>query len=148
MNTHEEKDLLIGYIDGELSPQEIVRFETHLSECEECKEDLKGFKELDEIISPVEFITPEDKLMDNYWSNPYRKIERKIGIISLLLGFSVLIGFGLLKFGTQLWFESNIPIFLKFSIYSVIAGAIILVISLLREKLFLRKKQRYSEVRR
>lgn len=148
MNTHEEKNLLMGYIDGELSPQDIVRFESHLSECEECKEDLKRFKELDEIISPVEFITPEDKLMDNYWSKPYRKIERKIGIISLLFGISVLIGFGLLKFGTQLWFESNLPIFIKFSIYAIMAGAVTLVISLLREKLFLRKRQRYSEVRR
>ena len=148
MNAHEEKDLLMGYIDEELSPEDIVRFETHLSECEECKDDLKQFKELDEIVSPVEFITPEDKLMDNYWSKPYRKIERKIGIISLLFGFSVLIGFGLIEFGTELWFESNLPVFVKFSIYSAITGVIILVISLLREKLFLRKKQRYSEVRR
>lgn len=148
MPIHEEKNLLMGYIDGELSPDEKNRIENHLTECKECTEELERYKKLNDIVQPLDFITFEDKLMENYWSKGVRKIERNLAMFFLFAGLSILTGFGIVQIVNKVWYSAGIPFLIKISIFATLAGGVALLFSILREKLFLSKKQRYSDIRR
>jgi len=148
MPTHEEKNLLMGYLDDELSPDETKRIEAHLSECKECAEELERYKKLNDIVQPLDFVTIEDKLMENYWSKGVRKIERNLAMFFLFAGLSILTGFGIVQIVIKVWYAADIPLLIKISIFVSLAGGAALLLSILREKLFLSKKQRYSNIRR
>ena len=148
MPAHEESKLLMGYLDGELSPDEEKRIEEHITECKECTEDLERYKKLNDIVKPMDFVTLEDKLMENYWSKGYRKIERNLALFFLFAGLSTLTGFGIMQIVIKVWNFAGIPLLIKISIFAALAGAGALLLSILREKLFLSKKQRYSDIRR
>ena len=148
MPAHEENMLLMGYLDGELSPDEEKRIEKHLTECKECTEELERYKKLNDIVQPMDFVTLEDKLMENYWSKGYRKIERNLAVFFLFASLSILTGFGIMQIVIKIWNSAVIPLPIKFSIFAVLTGGTALLLSILREKLFLRKKQRYSDIRR
>ena len=148
MPTHEEKKLLMGYLDDELSPDETKKIESHLAECKECAEELERYKKLNDIVQPLDFISNEDRLMENYWGKGVRKIERKLAMFFLFAGLSVLAGFGLVQMTLKVWYATDIPLLIKISIFASLAGGVALLLSILREKLFLSKKQRYSDIRR
>jgi hypothetical protein len=40
----------------------------------------------------------------------------------------------------------DVPVFFKIAILSVLGGVVILLVSLVREQLFVRKRERYKEV--
>ena len=40
MTCHDYKDLMMGYLDNELSDEQKRRFEEHLAGCSECKDEL------------------------------------------------------------------------------------------------------------
>ena len=46
MTCHDYKDLLMGYLDNELSNEQRNRFEEHLAGCPECAGELKEFRKL------------------------------------------------------------------------------------------------------
>ncbi len=148
MAAHDEKNLLMGYIDGELSHDETRRVEEHLKECNECTIELERYRQLNDIVKPLDFITMEDKLMEKYWSKGYRKIERNLGLLFLFGGLSVLTGFGIIQIVIKVWYAAGISILIKIAIFTALTGGVVLLLSLLREKLYLSKKQRYSDIRR
>ncbi len=148
IQTHEEKNLLMGYIDGELSQDDKERIEHHLAECKECAQELELYQKLNEIVQPLEFITLEDRLMSNYWRKGFRKIERNTAMFLLFAGLSILAGFGIVQFVIKVWYATDLPQFIKIAVFTSLAGGITLLFSIIKEKLFLSKKQRYSDIRR
>jgi hypothetical protein len=76
----------------------------------------------------------------------YNRLERKIGWIFLSIGAMILLFFGGYKMVESIIQDSNSPWYLKIGILAVITGAIILLVSLGREQLFVRKRERYKEI--
>ncbi|HEX42538.1 MAG TPA: hypothetical protein ENN81_10845, partial [Phycisphaerales bacterium] len=67
MTCHDYKDLMMGYLDDELTPEQRNRFEIHLSGCDSCRADLKQFRKLKAITDEVTLAEPEDRLWQDYW---------------------------------------------------------------------------------
>jgi len=86
--------------------------------------------------------------MENYWSKGYRKIERNLAVFFLFAGLSILTGFGIMQIVIKIWSSAGIPLLIKISIFAVLSGGVVLLLSILRENLFFSKKQRYSDIRR
>ena len=53
MTCHDYKDLMMGYLDDELSDESRRRFEEHVAGCPECAGELKEFKRLKVITDEV-----------------------------------------------------------------------------------------------
>jgi anti-sigma factor RsiW len=58
MTCHDYKDLMMGYLDNELSEEQRRQFEEHLSGCPECKKELEEFKKLKAITDEVTLAEP------------------------------------------------------------------------------------------
>jgi len=142
------KDLMMGYLDDELSDEQRRRFEEHLSGCPECADELKHFRKLKAITDEVTLAEPEDKIWQDYWSGVYNRIERSLGWIVFSVAAILLIICGGFRAIEEVIKDPNVEIIFKLGLLALIAGLAILFVSVLRERIYFWKKDRYKDVRR
>ena len=148
MTCHNYKNLMMGYLDDELEHEQQKAFEEHLASCPECKSELEEFKRLKQITDEVSLVEPEDKIWEQYWSSIYNRIERGAGWILFSLAAILLLIYGGFKAIEEIIKDPTVDIILKAGLLVLIAGLAILLVSVLREKLYFRKKDRYKDIRR
>jgi len=148
MTCHDYKDLMMGYLDDELTPEQRNRFEIHLSGCDSCRADLKQFRKLKAITDEVTLAEPEDRLWQDYWCGVYNRIERGVGWIVFSVAAILLAVYGGFKLVEAIIEDPTIGMLLKAGVLALIAGLAILFVSALRERLYFWGKDRYRNVRR
>jgi predicted anti-sigma-YlaC factor YlaD len=148
MTCHDYKDLMMGYLDNELSNEQRRQFEEHLSGCSECKKELKEFRKLKAITDEVTLVEPEDRIWQDYWSGVYNRIERSVGWIVFSIAAILLTIYGGFKLIEEMIKDPNIETMLKVGLLALIAGLAILFVSVLRERFYFWKRDRYKDVRR
>jgi predicted anti-sigma-YlaC factor YlaD len=148
MTCHDYKDLMMGYLDNELSNEQRRQFEEHLTGCSECKNELKEFRKLKAITDEVTLLEPEDRIWQDYWSSVYNRIERSVGWIIFSLAAIILIIYGGFKLIEEMIKDPDIEIIFKVGLLVLIVGLAILFVSVLRERLHFWQKDRYRNVRR
>jgi len=142
------KEMLAGYVDGELSEDERMAFELELQRDPELRSELEEFKRLKEVTGMMHYADLPDEVWESYWQSLYRKTERGIGWILLSVGAIFLLCFGLWQALTQFYIDPNVSLFVKIGITAVGAGLIVLLVSLIRERLFAYHRDRYKEVKK
>ena len=91
---------------------------------------------------------PPEEVRDKFWINVYNRLERSIGWIIFTVGAVILITYGLFKAVESILSDTQLVGIVKVGILAAIAGLVILFVSVLREKLFVRKSDPYKEVQR
>lgn len=146
---HEEyKKMLVGYLDGELNNRERKLIEAHLKKCPECEEELKEFKKLRGVMMSMKYQKPPDEIWESYWRSIYNRLERKISWILTFTGAGIVLFYGGFKLVERLIKNSEIALVLKIGVLVLLAGLVILFISILRERIFMLKHDKYREVKR
>ncbi|MCK4572995.1 MAG: zf-HC2 domain-containing protein [candidate division Zixibacteria bacterium] len=145
-NSKDYRALLAGYVDGELSDEERRDFERELARNEQLRDELGEFKKLKEVTGMVRYADLPDEVWENYWQNLYRKIERGFGWIFLSLGAIILLSFGAYEALSQLFTDPTVPLWTKLGIGTAGLGVVIMLVSLVRERLFAYNRDRYKEV--
>jgi len=148
MACDEYKDLMMGYLDDELSAEQKRRFEEHLSACPQCTSELEEFSKLKKITEDVTLVEPEDRLWQQYWGGIYNRIERGIGWILFSIAAILLTIYGGFKAIEAIIKDPEVETFLKVTLVILLIGLAILFVSVLRERLYFWQKDRYKNVRR
>ncbi|MFC1783667.1 anti-sigma factor family protein [Planctomycetota bacterium] len=148
MSCRSYKDLMMGYVDNELKAEEKRRFEEHIAACSECAAELQEFKKLKQITEGVTLAEPEDRLWQQYWQGAYNRMERGIGWILLGVSGIALIIYGGFKIIEELVKDPSVGIILKVALIALLASLAVLFVSVLRERLFFWRHDRYRDVRR
>ncbi len=141
------KPLLMGYLDHELTELEILRMEQHLKGCTSCSAELDEFRRLKEVTDTMRVAIPDDKYWEDYWSHIYNRLERKIGWILLSLGSILLTSYGLYRL-VSLLFRDGVPLFVRVGVVALVVGLCTLLVSVLRERIFLAKSDKYERIKR
>jgi len=150
MNSDEEKYkiMLAGYIDGELSPEEKAELERHLRTCTECREELRVFRQLKEVTGAMKYADIPEHVWENYWRGIYRRLELGIGWIFFSIGAIIVLACGCYAIFQNFFMNPDEPLILKIGIGTLALGAIVLLVSVLRERVFAYRRDRYKEVKR
>lgn len=148
MTCRDYKNMMMGYIDGELEPEARRTFEEHLQSCKECSAEMREFKKLKQLTDEISFTGPEDAVWEQYWQNIYNRIERTSGWILLSITAILLLVYGGFKAIEELVRDPAVDIILKTAMLGFIAAVAILFVSVLRERIYFRKKDRYKNIRR
>ncbi len=146
MDHQKIKELISPYSEGELNEEEKKQVERHLKECSECQKEFEEMGKFEEVMGKMKLKNPPKEAWKMYWSSVYNRLERRIGWILFSIGAIIILFFGGYKLVESLIQALDIPIFFKIAILSVLGGLVILVVSLVREQLFVRKRERYKEV--
>jgi predicted anti-sigma-YlaC factor YlaD len=142
------KPLLMGYLDRELSESEVARVEEHLKKCRDCSEELGEFRRLKEVTQNMRLVMPNDKTWEDYWSHVYNRLERRIGWILTSIGSILLLSYGLYMLVEELLFRSGIPTLVRIGVLALTVGLCTLLVSVLRERIFLSKSDKYERIKR
>jgi hypothetical protein len=142
------RELLAGYVDGELSDEQRRAFEKELANNAELRAELEEFRRLKEVTGMVTYADLPEAVWENYWGSLYRKLERGVGWVFLSIGAIILLGFGLFTALYNLYIDPTAPLWLKIGLSALGLGVIVLVVSFIRERLFAYRRERYREVTR
>jgi len=148
MTCHDYKDLMMGYLDNELSDEQRRRFEEHLAGCHECAGELAEFRKLKAITDEVTLVKPEDRIWQQYWGGVYNRIERSLGWIIFSISAILLTIYGGFKLIEEIITDATVGILLKIGLLALIVGLAILFVSVLRERVYFWQRDRYKNVRR
>jgi len=147
-NQERMNHLLMGAVDGELTLQEQLEFEQLLKQHPDLNQQWQKFRNLKEVTQTMKFKSPPAEVWDKYWLNIYNRIERSIAWILVSIGAIILIVYGLYHAIESLIADTQLQGIIKIAVLAVLAGLVILLVSVLREKLIIRKSDPYKEVQR
>jgi predicted anti-sigma-YlaC factor YlaD len=139
---------IMALIDDELSSLERKAVEAHLNECDACRKRYEQLTKLKGVTQEMKFKKLPEMYWDEYWQHIYNRIERGISWIFISIGAIIILSFACWQWITHLLADSEIHPLLKAGIIILIVGGIILFISILREKIMVRKVDKYREVER
>ena len=148
MNCQKAIILVSGKLDRELTLQQERELDLHLQSCPVCTKEYQELSKLKEVTSDMRFTDLPDRFWAGYWNNIYNRLERGIGWILLSVGAIILTTFGAWELLNKFFLDETIPIILRLGTAVGSLGLITLLVSVLREKLFARKHERYKEVER
>ena len=140
-STREEmRTLMSGYLDHELEPDEVARFEAYLEAHADFREELDRMGQLVDAASDLGVESLPDEVWDTFLDGVYNRLERRTGWMAFLLGVALLSGAGVYWFVVSPWASPT----MKAVAALPLAGLGVLFGSVLRERLFVLKTDRYS----
>lgn len=145
---HDPRHLMMAALDGELEAREMSELEQRIAADPELEAEWKQLQNLKELTQMTTLKTPSDQQWDHYKHSVIHRIERRLGWVLFSFGVMVLLGYGLWQGTREIWADDSIPVLLKVAIYAAGTGAIVLFVSIGREKLFTHKHDPYKEVQR
>ena len=147
-DTERARRLMMAALDGEISPEEQRELDGMLETKSEIREEWEEMNRVKEVTSAMAFREPPEEVWGEYWTSVYNRTERGIGWLLLSLGSIVLLGYGVWKWVEAIFQTEDLPLFLRVAILGVAFGLSVLVVSVIREKLFTKKHDPYKEVQR
>lgn len=136
---------LTAAVDGQLSQEGRRRLDDHLLDCPACTRKLKDFLAIKEQFTMIEFKEPSDKELDRYWSRVYNRLERGVSWILFSLGLILVTCWAIFMWIEVVFEDPDISIWFKAGVVMLIVGLVALIVSALRERLTLRKTDKYSQ---
>lgn len=144
MNCEDYKPWISGYVDDQLDVDRREELRRHLDACESCRQEFEELLQLKDNLSMIQFKEPSDAELDRYWSSVYNHLERGVGWICFSLGAILLLCWGAFMIIEELIQDPGVSIVVKIGVVALIIGLVILLVSIARERLTLRKTDKYS----
>ena len=142
----EEAPLLSAYVDGELDAADQARVEAHLAENEATRREVAKLRRLKAVTGAMRLKEPPAEEWEVFWSNLYNRAERSFGWILLCLGLVVVGAWGATEALTAMLKTDELPLLIKGGVLVLAAGTIVLLISVVRERIYRRSRSRYKDV--
>lgn len=144
--TEREEMLIAGALEGSLTPEQERELEDLVDSSPAARREIESLRSVREVTMGLEFKKPPEELWAHYWAGVYARLERGIAWTLISIGGAVLIALGAYKAIEALLADATMPLIMKLGIVALVLGGAILVVSVVREKWFLRKTDKYNEV--
>jgi len=139
---------MMAALDGELSGEERAELDRALAEDNELLGEWERLGKVKEATEQMRYREPPEETWEHYWVSVYNRLERGFGWVLISIGALVLVGYGTWHALGELLGDSAVPGFIKLAIFAGLFGGLILLFSVIREKLFVHKGDRYKEIQR
>lgn len=143
-NCESLKGLLVGLLDGELTPDEARQVNEHLTRCAACRKEFEELRETTGKLAGISFQEPTDVVLAQVWGSPFSRLARNTSLVMIIGGYAALIGYGLFEFLTS--GREALPV--KTGLAAIVLGFLILLVQLIRERVRTYKNDPYKEIER
>ena len=140
--------MLAGYVDGELTQDEMLLFESYLKDDPELRKELETFRKLKEITGAMKYADIPESVWDGYWASVYKRMERGFGWILMSISVVLFAAIGCYYLFLDFFLNPETSIIIKIAVGTGLLGLIVMLVSIVREHLFAYKRDRYHEVKR
>lgn len=139
------RNLMMAAIDGEITAGERAELEALLAEAPDMAAEWRRFVRLKEVTAGMSLRQPPQEIWDHYWQSTYRRAERGIAWILVSAGVTVIAAFWLWQAANQLFRDASTPVAVRLGIGALSIGLAILLVSVIREKLFTSRRDPYQK---
>ncbi len=144
MKDEEIQGLMMKVVDGVATRDEEAALAEAIRGHAKWQDELKAFRHIKDATDQIRFKELPDSYWSGYWTNVYRRLERGLGWMLASLGIILLLAFAGYKGLAGLYSDPNVPMVVKLGVSLAGLGTIVLTVSVLRERLFARKHERYE----
>jgi predicted anti-sigma-YlaC factor YlaD len=132
------------YLDGEMSAAERTAFEEHLASCGDCRRSIGELGSVERLTGMMKIRDPQDDFWESYWKKLFRRLERKTGWLLMIAGAALIVLYALWK-GVTDFGEIT---FVKVVAVILVAGFVMLLVSVIRERIHQYRTDRYKDIER
>lgn len=136
--------LMMAVLDGEATEHEGLELEALLARDAELRAEWTRLGRLKEVMATMTLRQPGEELWERYWVSVYRRAERGVAWVLVSLGSAALLAWGAWRGLQNVLEDVALPSWVKAAVMAVVAGGALLVVSVLREKLVLRRRDPYD----
>lgn len=141
--------LMMAALDGEITEDERRELDRLLDGDAALRREWSQLERVKEVTGTMTLTEPPDEVWDDYWrAGMYRRVERSVAWILITLATLILVGFGLWHAVDVLLEESAVPGFVRIAVFALLMGGAVLLASVIREKLAVRRRDPYLKVKR
>ncbi len=139
---------MMGLLDNEISEEQKAALLGHIESCPSCQKMYNDFRTLKKDTQEMKFKKLPEIYWDDYWTQVYNRMERGFSWILISIGVMILLVYGGYEVTRDFFLDPQKPLLLKIGVGAFTAGIIVLFVSVLREKLMIRKIDKYRSVER
>lgn len=136
--------LLMAELDDELTVEDRRALDNLVAADPGLATEQARLRRVKEVTSMMTLRKPSDEIWDGYWTSSYRRAERGIGWLLLAAGSLVLAAWGLWRMVGSLWADTETPVSIRLAVVAVMLGLLVLLFSVVRERLFTRRHDPYD----
>jgi len=136
------------HLQGNITPDERSELKDILDSNPALRKELSEQEKIKEVINKMQLKNPSREFWDKYWQNTYNRAERSIAWLLIISGAAVVLTYAAIEAAEQFIQNTETPWILKLGIAALVAGAVILLVTVIREKFFSYKKDQYKEIQR
>ncbi len=142
------RQLMMAALDDELASGQREELDRLLAEEPALRNEWDRLHEVKEVTDAMSLRRPPEETWEQYFESVYNRAERGFAWILLSMGAIVMTGWALWVGLEELWGTADMPTYVKIAIYAMLLGLAVLLLSVIREKLFVRKTDPYKEIQR
>jgi len=140
------RHLMMAALDGELSHAETAELERHMAGDAALRAEWQQLQRVKEVTTTMRLREAPRETWDGYWLGVYQRLERGVAWILVSLGAIIVLSWGAWEGLRELWFDEGLPPLVKAGAVTLVVGVVVLVVSVAREKLFVRRTDPYKDV--
>ena len=140
--------LIEKYFESELSVEEKSELEKLLRDNPKLSEEFEEQKRIKEVLTKMKLKNPSRDVWDGYWLGIYNRIERGFAWILISIGAIIFFAYASIEAVNSFIKDTQVPQIVKIGIGILVFGILVLLLSLIREKFFVTKRDKYKEVQR
>lgn len=138
------KGLIVGLLDGELTPEESRQVNEHLTRCAVCREDHEQLRQTTGKLAAISYVEPTDAVLARLWKTPYSRLTWNAALFMIIGGYAVVFGYAIFQFLTSGKEELGV----KTAVAAVVIGFLMLLVRLIRERICTYKIDPYKDIER
>ena len=142
------RELLMLALDDELESADRAEFARLITDNQELREEWNRLSRLKEVTANMNLRSPPEEMWAGYWTSVYSRFERGLAWILVSIGAIVLGSWGAWHFVQDLMADADLPTFVKWSILALLVGLVMLLVSVLRHRIFVSQSDPYKEIER
>ena len=142
------RHLMMAALDDELARGEREELDRLLADDPGLRSEWDRLHEVKEVTNVMSLRRPPEETWEQYFGSVYNRMERGFAWILLSMGTIVLTGWALWVGLEELWGTTELPMYVKIAIFATLLGLTVLLLSVIREKLFVRRTDPYKEIQR
>jgi anti-sigma factor RsiW len=136
--------LMMAALDGECTEVERRELDALIAGRPDLAADWARLQRVKEVTMTMDLARPPEEVWDRYRRSAGHRTERAVAWVLIAIGIGALAATSLWLW-VESWLVSDLPVFVKMAMGSVMVGAALLIVSILRERWQLSKHDPYSK---
>jgi hypothetical protein len=139
------RTLMMAALDDEISDADRAELKTLIAAAPDLDAEWRRLARVKEATSGLTLQPLPEELWDRYWASVYARVERGLAWILVSAGAIILTGYAVWQAVSAVFADTSEPLFVRVAIAAVAVGGTMLLLSVVREKFWLTKRDPYQK---